>query len=254
MIARSDDYVEYCRETAKHARKLHDLALRGRDNEKVTQIIHERIAETVGLNSNDDLVDIGCGDGTMLRIAQQRGARSAIGLLATEEEVALVRRTGVDVRQGLSDLLPLPDACASVVVCNGVLLIVPRDRIHASLCEIARIAQPGARVFIGEIPFLELTDPTPQFDRPSELLRHLYRKQGFRAWLGMVRRMAWSGLTGKPFVLSPGTAHSFFAQPEEFIAMAAACRLESVHCWQHDHPSTRNNYLLRKPMVKAEVA
>jgi hypothetical protein len=29
MISRSDDYVEYCRETAKHARDLYDLALRG---------------------------------------------------------------------------------------------------------------------------------------------------------------------------------------------------------------------------------
>lgn len=254
MITRSDDYIEYCRETARHARKLHDLALRGRDNEQITRTIHERIAEVVALRADDELVDIGCGDGTMLQIARQRGVSSAIGLLATDEEVALVRRNGLDVRQGLSDHLPLPDACASVVVCNGVLLIVPRERIEASLAEIARIARPGARVFLGEIPFLKLSDPTPQFRSASELLRHLYRKQGLRAWLGMVRRMAWWRVTGQPFVVRSGTAHSFFASPNEFVAMAAAAGLESVRYWQHDHPNTRNNYLLRKPMVKAEVA
>lgn len=36
MISRSDDYVEYCRETAKRARDLHDLALRGRDKKELT--------------------------------------------------------------------------------------------------------------------------------------------------------------------------------------------------------------------------
>ncbi len=76
-ISRSDDYIEYCRETAKHARELHDLALRGKGNEKITQLIHERIANAVELGQGDDLVDIGCGDGTMLRMALGGGGRTA---------------------------------------------------------------------------------------------------------------------------------------------------------------------------------
>ena len=247
MITRSEDYIEYCRETARHARKLHDLALRGRHNEEVTRLIHERIVEAVEVGPDDDLVDIGCGDGTLLQMARQLGVRSALGLLATEEEVALVRKTGLDVRCGLTDQLPLPDASASVVVCNSVLLVVPRERIPASLAEISRIASPGARVFIGEVPFVALADPTPEFRSRRELLAQIYRRQGLRAWFGMVRRMAWWQLTGQPVVIRPGTAHSFFAQPEEFVAMAAAAGLQNVRYWQHDHPNTRNNYLLRKP-------
>jgi ubiquinone/menaquinone biosynthesis C-methylase UbiE len=254
MITRSDDYIEYCRETAKHARDLHDLALRGRHNKDLTRVIHQRIVEAVELGPGDTLVDIGCGDGTLLRMAGQLGVRSAIGLLATEEEVELVRRTGVDVRVGLTDQLPLADVSASVVVCNSVLLVVPREKIPASLSEIRRIAKPDARVFIGEVPFIGLADPTPEFESRGELLRHLYNKQGFRAWLGMVRRMAWWQITGKPAVIRPGTAQSFFAQPEEFSAMASTAGLETLRHWQHDHPNTRNNYLLRKPIEKAEVA
>jgi len=177
MISRSDDYVEYCRETARHARDLHDLALRGRDKKGFTRIIHEHIVEAVELGPDDDLVDIGCGDGTLLRMAREVGVHSALGLLATEEEVELVRRTGLDVRQGLTHQLPLPDASASVVVCNNVLLVVPREHIPASLREIWRIAKPGARIFIGEIPYAEQRDPTPHFGTRREALSFLYHEQ-----------------------------------------------------------------------------
>jgi ubiquinone/menaquinone biosynthesis C-methylase UbiE len=247
MISRSDDYVEYCRETAKHARDLHDLALRGRDKKELTQLIHDHIVEAVELHSDDDLVDIGCGDGILLRMARDKGVRSAIGLLATEEEVALVRRTGLDVRRGLTDHLPLPDASASVVVCNSVLLIVPRERIPLSLREMFRVARPGARIFIGEIPRAEHQDPTPHFTTRRDALSFLYHHRGLRAWFGMLRRMAWWQITGKPVVIQPGTAVSFFAAPEEFISLAKDAGLQTVRYWESDYPKSRNNYLLRKP-------
>jgi len=148
MISRSDDYVEYCRETAKYARDLHDLALRGRDKKQTTRLVNEHIIEVVHLRPDDDLVDIGCGDGTLLRIAHDLRVRSALGLLATEEEVSLVRRTGLNVQVGLSDQLPLADGIASVVVCNNVLLIVPRERILTSLREISRVARPGGPAWL----------------------------------------------------------------------------------------------------------
>ncbi|HKT87544.1 MAG TPA: class I SAM-dependent methyltransferase [Candidatus Sulfotelmatobacter sp.] len=248
MITRSDDYVEYCRETAKHARDLHDLALRGSNKKETTRVTHERIVEAVKLGAQDELLDIGCGDGTLLRMAQQLGVKSAIGLLATEEEVALVRKTGVDARRGFSDQLPVADASISVVVCNNVLLIVPREKIPASLREIWRVARPGARIFIGEIPFVQPVDPTPRFDTTGEMLSYLYHRHGLRTWLGMVRQLAKAKITGTPFVMRPGTAVSFYATAEEFIAMAETAGLEIVSFWQHHDPANRNNYLFRKPL------
>lgn len=246
MISRSDDYVEYCRETAKHASDAHDLALRGRDKKQITRLIHERIAEAVDLHHGDDLVDIGCGDGTLLRIAQRVGTSTAVGLLATDEEVAVLRRFGLKAVQALTHKLPLPDECASVIVCNNVLLVVPREQIPASLVEIHRVAKPGARIFLGEIPFGEPQDPTPRFTTRRETLSYLYRKHGLRTWFGMLRRMAWWALRGQPAILRPGTAISFHATPSEFIAMAQVASLELVRYWQHDDPNTRNNYLFRR--------
>ncbi len=246
-LTHSDDYVEYCRETARHSRELHDLALRGRDKKAATQRIHEQIVAAVDLRPGDDLVDIGCGDGTLLLMAQARGVHSATGLLATEEEVALLRRHGLNVQQALTHQLPLPDHCASVVVCNNVLLIVPREKIPASLREIQRIAKPGARIFLGEIPFVETADPSPKFSTRREMLAFLYRKHGLRACLGMARRMLYWKLIGKPAVIRSGTAVAFWAPPEEFIALAQTAGLQLVRYWQHEDPNTRNNYLFRSP-------
>jgi len=247
MLTRSDDYVAYCRETAKHARDPHDLALRGGKAHEITRLTHERIVEVTNLRAEDDLLDIGCGDGILLRMANAIGVHSAIGLLATEEEVAVLRPFNLNVRQGFTDQLPVPDCAASVIVCNSVLLIVPREKIPASLQEIHRVAKPAARIFIGEIPVHKQNDPTPQFTTRGELLSHLYHHNGLRAWFGMVRRMAWWQITGTPAVINPGTATTFWASPEEMIALAESAGLLLVRYWQHEHISTRNNYLFRKP-------
>ncbi len=206
-----------------------------------------RLSKRLHLRRNDDLVDIGCGDGTLLRMASDLRVQSSIGFLATEEEVALVRKTGVDVRQAFTDRLPLEDASASVVVCNSVLLIVAREKIPASLREMWRVAKPGARIFIGEIPFVPQQDPTPTFSSRRETLSYLYRKHGLRTWFGMLRRMAWWQITGKAPVMVPGTAVSFYATAEAFIGMAKSAGLELVSYWQHENPADRNDYLFRKP-------
>jgi SAM-dependent methyltransferase len=246
MISRSTDYVEYCRETATHLKSLHDLALRGRGKEAITAAIHECIIREVGLGPDDDLVDIGCGDGTLLRLAAKIGVRSAVGFLATDEEVACVSATGLNVRQAYSDQLPLPDSSASVVVCNSVLLIVPRDKVLPSLREMHRIARPGARIFVGEIPFTPGPPPEPQFDSSWKTLAYLYRKHGARTFVGMARRMAYWKLAGKPMVIRDGTQISFYATVEEFLALARDAGLIPVHHSRHEHVQTRYNYLFTK--------
>ena len=249
MISHTDNYIEYCRQAARDLRDPHDLALRGRDKHKITRIVHEEIVQTVKLGPGDDLVDIGCGDGTLLRMAHAVGVSSAIGFHATEEEATVVRSMGLDARRGLSQQLPVKDACASVVVCNNVLLIVPREQIPPSLREIYRIARAGARVYLGEIPFLPGPPPEPHFDTARETLAHLYRTRGLRTCLGMARRMAYWKMTGKPIVIRNGIAVSFHASADEFIAMAASAGLRLVRYWRHEHWAGRNNYLFTRPAV-----
>jgi len=247
MILHSTDYVEYCRETALHLHHLHDLALRGRGQERATNSVCEQIMHEVALSPGDDLVDIGCGDGTLLRMAIQTGVHSALGLQSTEEEAQLLRGLGLPVQQAVSHMLPVPTASASVVVCNNVLLIIPRTHIHPTLLEISRIAKPGARVFLGEIPTVAGPQAQPHFASECEALAYAYQKYGLRSWAGMLRRMARSKWTGKPLVIHDCSSVAFHAQADEFIAMVEKVGLSVVRYWQHEYVKTRNNYLFRKP-------
>ena len=246
MITRSEDYIEYCRETARHLRDIQDLALRGKDKQPITRRIQERILQAIELCPDDDMIDIGCGDGTLLRMAQPR-VHSVIGLLATEEEAAVVRALGLQVRQGFTDQLPLGNESASVVVCNNVLLVVPRDKISPSLREMYRVAKPGARIFIGEIPLEPGPPPEPEFPSAGATLAYLYRKYGMRTFLGMLRRLIYWKLARQPMIIRGGSTISFYAQPKDFIAMGEAAGLRIVRSWPHnDWPDNRYNYLFRK--------
>src|SRR5579883_491923 len=271
MISRSEDYVEYCRETARNLRDVQDLALRGKDKQAVTRRIQEKILQALDLQADDDLLDIGCGDGTLLRLAQERGVRRAAGLLATEEEAVIVRGlgwkrrrgagllgeggggvilrgAGLQARQGLSDKLPVADESVSVIICNAVLLVVPREQVPASLREIYRVAKPGARIFIGEIPLQPGPRPEPEFATVRETLAYIYRQHGLRAWAGMLRRILYWKLTRQPMVIRGGSTVAFYAQPAELVAMAEAAGLRFVRSWPHDDwPANRYNYLFRKP-------
>jgi ubiquinone/menaquinone biosynthesis C-methylase UbiE len=254
VIKRSSDYVEYCRDTARRLRHIQDLALRGKNKEALTRRVQECIVKEVGLSPDDDLVDIGCGDGTLLLLAKRAGIHSAIGFHATDEEAEIVRGLGVDARQGFTDALPLPDQSASVVICNNVLLIVPREKIPASLHEVSRVAKPGARVLIGEIPYEPGPPPEPEFPTARATLAYLYRTYGLRTFLGMFRRMIYWKVTGQPMTIRYGSQVSFYAQPDEFIDMARAAGLEFVRSWRHEDPANRYNYLFRKPGTTARLA
>ncbi|HVO63489.1 MAG TPA: class I SAM-dependent methyltransferase [Terriglobales bacterium] len=247
MIVHSSDYVEYCRETALQLHDLHDLALRGRGQKRITHAVCQRIIDEVDLGPGDDLVDIGCGDGTLLRMAIQAGAHSARGLQATAEEAQLLCDLGLPVLQALSHSLPVGTASASVVVCNSVLLVIPTTLIQPTLLEISRIAKPGARVFLGEIPMVPGPEAEPHFASEWQALAYAYQKHGLRSWAGMLRRMARSKWTGEPLVVHDCSSIAFHAQADEFVAMVEKVGLTLVRFWQHEYVKNRNNYLFRKP-------
>ena len=220
----------------------------GRD-EALTEFINRRIVSELAITSDDCLVDIGCGDGTLLRLAEQNGATSVIGLSGSEEEADCLRQRGLNVKQAHTDLLPLPSGSASVVVCNGVLHIVPPEKVPISLREIARIAKTGARIWIGEIPPFREAASLRAFKSVHVMLWWLLRNRGLRTFLGMLRRL----LTGAQRGPILATAQAFWSEPDEFIRMAAEAGLTiERHFPQklpHNYPpgtTARNDYVFRK--------
>jgi SAM-dependent methyltransferase len=231
---------------------LHNLAGRG-PYRATTEFVNRRIFNELAFRPEDRFVDVGCGHGLLLRLAMERGVRAAIGLSATEEEVKALRGIGLDVRQGLTESIPLPDGFASVVVCNGVLLLVPESKMVKSLCEIARICEPNARVWLGEIPRVEEVTSVPRHESIPEMLWWLLRKRGVRSFLGMCRQLL-TGVQRGP-VLVNSQASVFFAPPETFIKMAADAGLRVERHLPHQIPdqnqqpypsATRHDYLFHK--------
>jgi ubiquinone/menaquinone biosynthesis C-methylase UbiE len=99
------------------------------------------------------VVDVGCGDGGLVRWLAGRGAH-AIGVEVGDEPLAAARAATpvADERyeQGGGEALPLPDASADVATFIQSLHHVPVALMDQALAEAARILRPGGIVFVQE--------------------------------------------------------------------------------------------------------
>lgn len=254
MIVTVSNHVDDYRAQATFAKDVHQLDGRS-GNRARTEFINRAILEVLEPEAGQSLVDIGCGDGCLLRLLKARGHGEALGVTATEEEANRLRATGLDVRQGRTDDLPLPGEAFDRVICNSVLVIVPRRNIPASLREMARVAKPGALIFVGEIPQIAEMSNLPRFGTVPSLLWYLLKTHGVRTFLGMCRRILWKGLRGVPMVLNTGPGVEFYAHPDDLVRMAADCGMRLERCFPAEDlgPSgdvktmeTRMNYLFKK--------
>lgn len=109
------------------------------------------------------VVDVGCGDGALVRHLARRGAR-AIGVEIGAEPLARARAHplvgGERYEHGGAQALPLDDASADVVVFANSLHHVPGELLDAALAEAARVLRPGGLLYVqeplAEGPYFEL--------------------------------------------------------------------------------------------------
>jgi SAM-dependent methyltransferase len=109
------------------------------------------------------VVDVGCGDGALVRHLARRGAR-AIGVEIGAEPLGRARAhppvAAERYEHGGAQALPLEDRSADVVVFANSLHHVPTELLDTALAEAARVLRPGGLLYVqeplAEGPYFEL--------------------------------------------------------------------------------------------------
>jgi SAM-dependent methyltransferase len=116
-------------------------------NEQQQRPTYEAALRRVGLAPGQCVLDIGCGAGTFLRLAADRGARP-YGLDASESLLAVARKRvpGADLRTGDMEFLPYDDDFFDLV--TGFNSFFFAADMVAALREAGRVAKPGAPVVV----------------------------------------------------------------------------------------------------------
>jgi SAM-dependent methyltransferase len=108
---------------------------------------YEEALRRIGLPPGQSVLEVGCGSGVFLELAERRGAL-VTGIDASEALVELARDRvhGADVRVGDMEHLPYADASFDAVC--GFNSFFFADDMTAALREAARVARPGAPVVV----------------------------------------------------------------------------------------------------------
>jgi SAM-dependent methyltransferase len=221
---------------------IHELA--ARPNKKtLTEFVNHHILDTIELSGDDVLVDIGCGDGSLLRMAGGQ-VSECIGIVGTAEERATLESafSHLSFIASNAQKLPLESGSASKIVCNATLFYLPSElEVQASLREMARIARPGATIWVGEIPEIDEYAHYGMYRGTSMLafLFHLLKHNGLRSFLGMCRRWLMAVSGSERIVLN--SAGIFYAGPEKMISLAEVCGLCLKTYFRHKELDEQGN-------------
>lgn len=245
-IIKLKSHLDVYRHLAKEE-NLHQLTGRG-TNVSWTQYINQVIRTHMAFRVQDEVLDIGCGDGSLIAsIANQ--IKVGCGICPTGEEVTRLRHSyqfpNLQFRQGLSSQLPEADRSYSKVICNGVLLLLAnRHELEKSLLEIARVAKPGARVYLGEI--LNEDEYVVQKKYGNSIIKwlwHEFRHNGWRSFLMGVRKVLRSIFTREDFIIKP--KHLLVIGNAEFEQLCVKCGLGKIASFPYEIRDDAGNLVFK---------
>lgn len=150
----------------------------GADPEYVEQIIPLAADELAG---RQRVLDIGCGDGQLARLAASRGSRFVVGIDPTWNQVAVAARRGggIHVARAGAHAVPFADESFDAVV--ACLVFEHITDVDVAIAEVARVLEPNGRFcFFLNHPLLQtpgsgwiddqVLDPPEQYWRIGQYL------------------------------------------------------------------------------------
>lgn len=204
-IIRAKSVIDAYREQSR-ASSIHELS--GRSGKKFyTQFINKKIIKKLKFKPTDRVVDIGCGDGTLLYLICDK-VKECVGIAPTNEEILRLQREYDDLYnlnfgKGISTHVPLISMGFEKVICNGVFLLLTSKRLALrSMIELSRLCKPGGLVWIGEVLNREEKD----YDFGESIIKWLFikLKKGDLSGFGKsLFRLTFAVFTKEPFVIHP---------------------------------------------------
>ncbi len=118
-----------------------------------------RALDLAELDSGAAVLDVGCGTGTLALEAAERVGKTGrvVGVDASPQQIARARskaarrRLPVELRVGLIEGLPLPDASFDAALSTLMMHHLPDDLKTRGLSEILRVLKPGGRLVVVDV-------------------------------------------------------------------------------------------------------
>lgn len=228
-IYKSTDFVEVYRAKSK-SKDINELTGRtGRPD--LTQFVIDNIIAKFTFKKEDVVVDIGCGDGLLLKKASNAGVNGRfgrlVGILPTLEEVLRVKKhmmedvssrtMGISIELGLLDNLSnIPDQYSDKTISNSTIHILQTEStVNKAILEMKRITKRGGHIFFGEVPDVDELKGKKYGDSIIQWLFWVLRNQGISAFFVCLKQALVAVFTSEPFVIVPKGI--FYTLPEIFV-------------------------------------
>jgi ubiquinone/menaquinone biosynthesis C-methylase UbiE len=120
--------------------------------------IKRRVLEHAVIVGGEEVLDVGCGTGTLAIAALRRVPDLKMtGLDADATILARARRkaaaAGLEIRfdEGRSTALPYPDKSVDLALSTLLFHHLPDDAKHQTAAELVRVLRPGGRMVVGDL-------------------------------------------------------------------------------------------------------
>ena len=227
---RQRDIAAEYREFSSATNDIHYLSGRG-DRKDRTECMNNLICERMEFSANDRVLDIGCGDASLLTTIAPR-VNDAVGTVLTEEERDRLQRANDRCEisfytASFDDLSVIPGLFDRIVVNSALHIVSSPQAGRRAMKNIAAKLVDGGYLWIGDVPSKSHT--RREFTSRLEAITYVTRKYGKKFALKFARHMWRHWDRASPIVEKP--AFLWILRPEEMVSGANDCGLVIAGLW-----------------------